>query len=444
MGIKDSSLWAREILSFLETAKNGSINGTAEANAMKQSNLSRTLKSLEEKLKCQLLERGYNGVRLTENGREVFKVACDLDKVIYKVKNFTISDKNVSGKIRLWTSDGLGTGYLSNCLSEFIAKYPDVKIEVVCSLDTPGSFSTTDMAVVYEEPEFDDGEIVSCYELQFGLFASMSYLSKFGYPNNIKDLQENHRICDRENYAGVWPQEDIDYYRLYYSGKQQITGELIQRTNVMLWNKIFKADLVRQYGIDFPTGYEYDDNCFYWQYMCVAKTACFLDEELYNYLRRNDSVMGKVYNRKNKGVYDSLYSLEYFYDFLRRNSLEKRYKRLFVDIYQNCWRFCTGFLDERQYAQAYKIFNRFRRILPPEVSSELKKHCRPRYLLRLGNFKLAEFICLNGKDGLTGCRLIDIRLVLFSKLTLFNLSLKNDVLRLKFCGQRILRLRQRK
>ena len=35
MGIKDSSLWAREILSFLETAKNGSINGTAEANAMK-------------------------------------------------------------------------------------------------------------------------------------------------------------------------------------------------------------------------------------------------------------------------------------------------------------------------------------------------------------------------------------------------------------------------
>lgn len=202
MGIKDSSLWAREILSFLETAKNGSINGTAEANAMKQSNLSRTLKSLEEKLKCQLLERGYNGVRLTENGREVFKVACDLDKVIYKVKNFTISDKNVSGKIRLWTSDGLGTGYLSNCLSEFIAKYPDVKIEVVCSLDTPGSFSTTDMAVVYEEPEFDDGEIVSCYELQFGLFASMSYLSKFGYPNNIKDLQENHRICDRENYAG--------------------------------------------------------------------------------------------------------------------------------------------------------------------------------------------------------------------------------------------------
>lgn len=38
----------------------------------------------------------------------------------------------------------------------------------------------------------------------------------------------------------VRPQEDTAYYRLYYSGKQQITGELIQRTNVMLWNKILR------------------------------------------------------------------------------------------------------------------------------------------------------------------------------------------------------------
>ena len=101
-----------------------------------------------EKEQARRVESFWDAFRLTENGREVFKVACDLDKVIYKVKNFTISDKNVSGKIRLWTSDGLGTGYLSNCLSEFIAKYPDVKIEVVCSLDTPGSFSTTDIVII--------------------------------------------------------------------------------------------------------------------------------------------------------------------------------------------------------------------------------------------------------------------------------------------------------
>lgn len=205
MGIKTNVIWAREILSFLEAARNGTINGTAENNGMKQSNLSKTLKSLEDKLQCQLLERNYNGIKLTENGKEVFKVACDIDKVIYKVKNFTASDMNVSGKIRLWTSDGLGIGYLSSCLSSFVAKYPDIKTDIECSLERP-SFPTVDMAVVYDEPEHDNSTIISKYELKFGLFASLGYLSKYGTPHDIEDLQKNHRICNRDNFAQVWPE----------------------------------------------------------------------------------------------------------------------------------------------------------------------------------------------------------------------------------------------
>ena len=205
MGIKTNVIWAKEILSFLEAARNGTINGTAENNGMKQSNLSKTLKSLEDKLQCQLLERNYNGIKLTENGKEVFKVACDIDKVIYKVKNFTASDMNVSGKIRLWTSDGLGIGYLSSCLSSFVAKYPDIKTDIECSLERP-SFPTVDMAVVYDEPEHDNSTIISKYELKFGLFASLGYLSKYGTPHDIEDLQKNHRICNRDNFAQVWPE----------------------------------------------------------------------------------------------------------------------------------------------------------------------------------------------------------------------------------------------
>ncbi len=205
MGIKNNFIWAREILSFLETARNGTINGTAETNGMKQSNLSKTLKSLEDKLQCQLLERNYNGVKLTENGKEIFKVACDIDKVLYKVQNFTASDANVSGKIRLWTSDGLATGYLSSCLAGFFAKYPDIETDIECSLERPG-FSAVDMAVVYDEPEYNDSEIVSRYELKFGLFASLGYLSKYGAPKDIKDLQKNHRLCNRNNFSDVWPE----------------------------------------------------------------------------------------------------------------------------------------------------------------------------------------------------------------------------------------------
>ena len=98
----------------------------------------------------------------------------------------------------------MGTGYLSAFLPEFLRKYPDVQVEIICSLDSPNSIHETDMAIVYNEPDIEDSEVVLKYELKFGLFASMEYLSQFGYPKNLKDLQENHRICDRVNYADVW------------------------------------------------------------------------------------------------------------------------------------------------------------------------------------------------------------------------------------------------
>ncbi len=205
MGIKVNINWSKEIFCFIETAKNGTISGTAEANGMKQSNLSKTLKSFEDNLHCQLLNRHHNGVSLTENGKEVYKIASEMDKIVYQIKNYDISRSRISGKIRLWTSDGLGTGYLSSCLPDFLSKYPDVKIEINCSLDSPDSVLETDMAIVYKEPDFDDTEIISRYDLKFGLFASMDYLSKFGHPKSIKDLQENHRICDRDNFVDVWP-----------------------------------------------------------------------------------------------------------------------------------------------------------------------------------------------------------------------------------------------
>lgn len=217
MGIKDKSIWARDILSFLETAKSGTISKAAQDNAMKQSNLSKSLKNFEERLKCQVLERTHSGVKLTQNGREVFKLACDLDKAIYQVKNFVVSDKMISGQIRLWTSEGLGTGYLSAFLPEFLNKYPDVKVEIICSLDSPNSIHETDMAIVYNEPDLDEGNIISKYDLKFGLFASMEYLSQFGYPKNLKDLQENHRICDRENFVHVWPK-----WRKFIDGAKHI------------------------------------------------------------------------------------------------------------------------------------------------------------------------------------------------------------------------------
>lgn len=57
---------------------------------------------------------------------------------------------------------------------------------------------------LYEEPGADMTTVFKG-RLKFGLFASLDYLSVFGRPKSIEDLQKNHKICTRDNFASVWP-----------------------------------------------------------------------------------------------------------------------------------------------------------------------------------------------------------------------------------------------
>lgn len=123
----------------------------------------------------------------------------------------------------------------------------------------------------------------------------------------------------------------IGYYKNRYTGIKTITKFIIRQTNVVLWNKIFKKDIIDQYGITFPDGREYDDDCFYLQYMSVIQTADFCNEKLYNYLRRNDSIMGKVCSKKDKSIFDRLYAAKHYYDFICRHNLKQKCYDIFLN-----------------------------------------------------------------------------------------------------------------
>lgn len=201
--IKEAVLKMRELLCLEAAVRYGSISKAAEKNNMKQSNLSVQIKLLEEELGENLLVRMPHGVKLTEVGKDVYSVACDLGNVINRCKNLNVKTFRVAGSIRLWTSDGLGAGYISECFPEFYMNYPQVNIEILCSLDMP-RLDQFDMAIVYSEPSESSLRIIDKHDLKFGLFASKAYLGKFGYPKNLKDIQEKHRICSRNNYVYVW------------------------------------------------------------------------------------------------------------------------------------------------------------------------------------------------------------------------------------------------
>lgn len=201
--IKQFELLVRRMLCFQEAGNHGSISKAAEKNCMKQSNFSVNIRELEENFGEKLLTRVHNGIRLTEAGREVYMLSFELTNILNKIDNAKIKSCSGAGAIRLWTSDGLGTGCLSKSFPEFYLNYPNVNIDVICSLEMP-RLDQFDMAVVYEKPESSRLVTVGEYNLVFGLFASKDYLAKYGCPRSMDDILKNHRICTRANYASVW------------------------------------------------------------------------------------------------------------------------------------------------------------------------------------------------------------------------------------------------
>ncbi len=218
MGIKlkEALIKARQLLCFEAAIRYGSITQAAQKSFMKQSNLSVQIKELEDCVGEKLLTRIHNGVKLTEAGKEIYPIACDLYNILNKTNRMSLKSVQMSGAIRLWTSDGLAASYVSECFPEFYLSYPNVKIDVTCSLDMPQP-ELFDMAVVYDLPTDSSWKVIGKYTLKFGLFASKEYLSRFGYPKSIKDIQENHRICTRENYAEVW-----DKWKEFLDGSQNV------------------------------------------------------------------------------------------------------------------------------------------------------------------------------------------------------------------------------
>lgn len=205
MTIKDDAQIIKKLLCFIETCKNGKIKETAAKNGFKQSNLSTMLKELEHDLGVPLLNRFPKGVSLTDSGREILCLANQFYSILHKIRNYASFSQKHAGEVRLWLGDGLASGYISSCLSEFCMRYPNISVNLNCNIEAPQLINETDIAIVYKEPEHNDAVIISKHKLHFGLFASRDYLEKYGEPRNIDELCKNHQICTRANFPDVWP-----------------------------------------------------------------------------------------------------------------------------------------------------------------------------------------------------------------------------------------------
>ena len=77
-----------------------------------------------------------------------------------------------------------------------------------------------------------------------------------------------------------------------YNGLVALNEDVIKRTDVHIWNKIFRRSLINRYGLCFPDGLYYEDAFFTLAYLLLSRRGFYLPERLYHYRLRSDSTMG--------------------------------------------------------------------------------------------------------------------------------------------------------
>jgi DNA-binding transcriptional LysR family regulator len=142
-----------------------------------------------------LFHRHARGLVLTEQGEMLFRTAHD---VLMKLENIrtqlTETKDRPSGVLRVTTTVGLGAGWLTERLQEFLDLYPDIQLQLILAneeLDLV--MRQADCAIRLRQPQQPDLIQRRLFTVHFHLFASPSYVNKYGKPATIGDLK-NHRI----------------------------------------------------------------------------------------------------------------------------------------------------------------------------------------------------------------------------------------------------------
>ncbi|MCP4933441.1 MAG: LysR family transcriptional regulator [bacterium] len=186
---------------FRVVAEAGSFTKGGDELEMSQPAVSRQIAALEEELGVILFRRHARGLALTEQGDDLHRAAQDMYARLAIARTHLIdSTEKPFGDLRVTTTVGLGSAWLTPRLGDFVELYPDINLQLLLNddeLDLSGR--EADVALWLREPTQGDLIRKRLFTVHFHIYGSVSYLQKFGTPKTISDL-DHHRII---SYSGA-------------------------------------------------------------------------------------------------------------------------------------------------------------------------------------------------------------------------------------------------
>ena len=180
---------------FRSVAEAGSFTRAGEIIGLSQSAVSRQISALERELKVSLFHRHARGLILTEQGELLYRTAHEVFTKLEAAKTMLRDSKEKpSGILRVTTTVGLGSNWLTPRLAEFIELYPDINIQLMLrDTELDLGMREADVAIRLRKPV--QAELIQrkLFTVHFHIYASPGYINEHGAPQTIEEL-DDHRI----------------------------------------------------------------------------------------------------------------------------------------------------------------------------------------------------------------------------------------------------------
>ncbi len=186
---------------FNHVAWSGSLTKASEKLALSQSAVSRQISALESMMGCRLFRRHPRGLMLTEQGDLLFETTQEIFGKISNTLSILKDTKDMAaGHLRITTTQTFSNFWLAPRIHKFLALYPEVRITQLISDDDANLLQEGADLAIKPMPSAQLRMIQRpLMTFTLGIYASETYLEKYGEPQKTDDLNHHKLIVFGED-----------------------------------------------------------------------------------------------------------------------------------------------------------------------------------------------------------------------------------------------------
>lgn len=181
---------------FARVVEAGSFTRASDLLDMPKATLTKHIQTLEAHLRTRLLNRTTRRVTVTPDGAAYYERALailnDIDELDGSLSSAQAAPR---GHLRIDLSPSLATQVLVPALPDFVARFPDISLDVGCT-DRPVDLLSENVDCVIRVGAIHDPALVArrVGELHFVAAAAPSYVARHGLPSHPRDFERGHRM----------------------------------------------------------------------------------------------------------------------------------------------------------------------------------------------------------------------------------------------------------